>query len=267
MWARIIWCVLLLLAVGAMSLHLWYLFDQYFQYPIITKISLGYASLRFPQVTLCNTNIIHKGKFDAFDRAPDLKELVREMEPINLAPDMYDPNWDPYMTTVTTPPQGSNPTPQDGPSTPHPQGSTPPPQQPQKVSNLKTIKGNCCDIGLNFFFNTLNKKDGHISSFICLETLLLYLFYTVTVSAFILIIENDALHNIFRKSFLVPNFQRKKRFINNYGKIDPTKFEPDANNDPRHEKPPQEYEEFDGEYSTEEVLGEVFEELYMDIDK
>ena len=113
LWARIIWCILLLLAMGAMCLHLWYLFDQYLSFPIITKVSLGYSDLRFPKVTLCNTNVIHAAKFDTINGADELKALLREMDPSNIAPDMYNPNWDPFKSAVPPLDGGS---PDSGPS-------------------------------------------------------------------------------------------------------------------------------------------------------
>ncbi|XP_060578294.1 amiloride-sensitive sodium channel subunit beta-like isoform X2 [Ruditapes philippinarum] len=95
-WAKIIWSIMLLAALAAMTLHLWYLIDQYTQWPVQTKIALGFETLPFPEVTICNTNIMHRGRFDKFSGAKELKILVKELQPENLVPDQFDPNYDPY---------------------------------------------------------------------------------------------------------------------------------------------------------------------------
>ncbi|WAR23025.1 SCNuncharacterized [Mya arenaria] len=166
LWARIIWCFLLLIAVGAMTLHLWYLINQYLEYPVVTKISLGYSDLRFPQVTFCNTNTMHRGKLDAYTGADELKALIRELRPENIAPDMFDPNWDPFTTH-----------------------NQPPPDPP------------------------------------------------------------------------------RKRFVDNYGSIDPSRYDPLAANDPRKKAPPKGSNEYDGEIDPKRELDTVFKDLYMDLPK
>ncbi|XP_060578218.1 uncharacterized protein LOC132735297 [Ruditapes philippinarum] len=88
-WARLIWCFMLLVAIAAMSLHLWYLIDQYTDYPVQTKISLGFQTLDFPEVTLCNVNIINKRRLDDYKKAEKLKELLDELHPENLVPNQY----------------------------------------------------------------------------------------------------------------------------------------------------------------------------------
>ncbi|XP_045160274.1 amiloride-sensitive sodium channel subunit beta-like isoform X2 [Mercenaria mercenaria] len=105
-WAKLIWSFMLLVAIGVMSLHLWYVVDQYTDWPVQTKLSLGYETLRFPEVIICNTNVMHKGRFDRYDGAYELKKLIRDLQPENLVPDQFDANYDPYATkppTVTTP--------------------------------------------------------------------------------------------------------------------------------------------------------------------
>ena len=116
-WTKVIWSFMLLTAIAAMSLHLWYLIDQYTNWPVQTKIALGFESLTLPEVTICNTNIMHKGRFDKFDDAEELKDFVKDLQPENLVPDQFDPNYDPY--------EGEN-----GPPSPPP---SPPPTQPQEV--------------------------------------------------------------------------------------------------------------------------------------
>ena len=94
-WGRMIWCLLLFLAVGAMCLHLWYLINQYLEYPVVTKVKLSYAILRFPKVTVCNANSVHKSKLKSYKGADELKDLVKELDPIERVPDMYNETWDP----------------------------------------------------------------------------------------------------------------------------------------------------------------------------
>lgn len=111
-WAKLIWTLMLLAALAVMSLHLWYLIDQYISWPKQTKISLGFETLKFPEVTICNTNVLHKGRFDKYDGASELKELVEDLRPENLVPDQFDPNYDPHAN-----PQESNQPPADNPPT------------------------------------------------------------------------------------------------------------------------------------------------------
>lgn len=95
-WAKVIWCFCLVIAMVAMGLHLWYLIDQYLGWPVQTKIALGFDALPFPEITLCNTNVLHKRRLDKHDGADDLKALLEELRPENLAPDQFDENYDPF---------------------------------------------------------------------------------------------------------------------------------------------------------------------------
>ena len=120
-WARLIWCFMLLVAFVAMSLHLWYLVNQYMSYPVQTKISLGFETLTFPQVTICNTNVMHRGRLDEYDKAEKLKELLDNLHPENLVPDQFDPDYDPFAP--------KNPPPPGGPKDSGKPGQTGPPQK------------------------------------------------------------------------------------------------------------------------------------------
>ena len=106
--AKLIWSILLLIAVGAMSLHLWYLFDQFYSWPINTKIELGYSNQRFPQLTICNTNIMHKGRFDELEDAKELQELVKALDPRVPVSDQFEEEYNPmadsddFYTSQTT---------------------------------------------------------------------------------------------------------------------------------------------------------------------
>jgi hypothetical protein len=101
-WAKAIWSVLLLGAIVVMSLHLWFLFDQWYSWPIDTKVELGFAPLDFPQVTICNTNIMHKTRFEKYNGADELKRLVELLEPENLVSDQFDDNYTFATETTTT---------------------------------------------------------------------------------------------------------------------------------------------------------------------
>ena len=88
--ARIIWIILLLAAMAAMGLHLWYLTTQYISFPYTAKVSFGFGNLRLPEITICNTNPVHKGRLDKFDGADELKRLIDDISPENIAPEQFD---------------------------------------------------------------------------------------------------------------------------------------------------------------------------------
>ena len=99
LWAKIIWTFLLLGAVGGMIFHLKFLFDEYLTFDKSTKIELGFDNLKFPDITVCNTNIIKRAKLHALKQDGDnsenvekLIELVEDLRPENLAPGMYEDN-------------------------------------------------------------------------------------------------------------------------------------------------------------------------------
>ena len=86
-WAKLIWVLLLLGAIAGMIYHLKFLIENYVLFEKSTKIELGRDNLRFPAVTICNTNIIKRSSLDEFDGAETLKELVHDLKPENLAED------------------------------------------------------------------------------------------------------------------------------------------------------------------------------------
>ena len=88
LWAKIVWVIMTLIAIAAMVAHLYYLIAQFYDWPMITKVSLGFDSLRFPDVTICNTNIMKHSELQRMQGAENLKELVAYMNPSNLAPDI-----------------------------------------------------------------------------------------------------------------------------------------------------------------------------------
>lgn len=108
-WAKLIWCIMLVAAMVIMGLHLWYLFDQYYSWPVQTKISLGFDALPFPEVTICNTNIIHSRRLNQYSEAQKLKALLEALRPENIAPNQYDENYnfDDTETTTSQPTQST----------------------------------------------------------------------------------------------------------------------------------------------------------------
>lgn len=145
-WAKVIWCIMLVVAMVAMGLHLWYLFDQFYSWPVQTRISLGFDSLPFPEITICNTNVIHQRRLNRFDGAQNLKDLLDALKPENLAPNQYDENYnfDDVTTTTATPPQNTMTTKAQSnnpPSSQPPASGTPITGQnpPLKVSNHSFI--------------------------------------------------------------------------------------------------------------------------------
>ena len=93
-WAKVIWCIMLVIAMLAMGLHLWYLFDQYYSWPVQTKIKLGFDNLPFPEITICNTNRLHQRRLSQYKGAESLKALLDAMKPENIAPDQFQENYD-----------------------------------------------------------------------------------------------------------------------------------------------------------------------------
>ncbi|CAL1541410.1 unnamed protein product, partial [Lymnaea stagnalis] len=59
---RTVWAFLLLAAVGAMTYHLYTLFAKYFAYKKHTQVNIGFSTLNFPAVTVCNVNIMRKNE-------------------------------------------------------------------------------------------------------------------------------------------------------------------------------------------------------------
>lgn len=57
-YSRALWVFLLLVAIGWMVFHLYYLISHFLELPIQTKISLGFNNLPFPAVTICNMNAV-----------------------------------------------------------------------------------------------------------------------------------------------------------------------------------------------------------------
>jgi len=58
--AKLIWTLLLILALSILTFHLYSLVYSFTQWPKITTVALGYSNLDFPAVTICNVNRIRK---------------------------------------------------------------------------------------------------------------------------------------------------------------------------------------------------------------
>ncbi|XP_052255006.1 amiloride-sensitive sodium channel subunit beta-like [Dreissena polymorpha] len=226
-WAKLIWCFLLLCALGAMSLHLWYLIDQFFSWPTVTKVELGFSDLRFPRITVCNVNVLHKGRLNHYAGADKLKELVDKLKPENVAPNQYDPDWDPYGNTGTTP---GNKDPTQGTSN----GNQSPTQSAPTVHQGRTQRTPTGNQG-----STQSAPTGNLG-----HTQRQGTQTDVTETS-----QNEA----------VPN-QRRKRLVDTYGDIDPSKYDP--NKPP---SPPPLHNEYDGEKDSQEEIELAFRTLYMNI--
>lgn len=93
--AKIIWAILLFLAMGMMVLHLYYLGNQFFLWPKQTSIELGFNNLQLPAITVCNVNIIRNSKLEKNTRPSlgSLKGLINAVDPTG---------WDPKKTDTYT---------------------------------------------------------------------------------------------------------------------------------------------------------------------
>ncbi|KAH3699077.1 hypothetical protein DPMN_074031 [Dreissena polymorpha] len=190
-WAKLIWCFLLLCALGAMNLHLWYLLNQFFSWPTVTKVELGFSDLRFPQITVCNVNVLHKGKLAKYAGAYTLKQLVYTMKPENVAPNQFNPYYDPNKNESPSDDE-ENESPSDESS-----GDADQTQGPSSFNTGKPISN-----------------------------------------------------------------KRRKRYVDTYGDIDPSKYDP--NKPP---SPPPLHKEYDGKKDSQEEIELAFSTLYMNINR
>ncbi|XP_041366658.1 uncharacterized protein LOC121381416 [Gigantopelta aegis] len=77
--AKLAWTVLLLASMVALTFHLKYLFDIYYDWPKQTKVALGFSALEFPAVTICNVNPLRKSYL--YMTSAELRSLVSELTP------------------------------------------------------------------------------------------------------------------------------------------------------------------------------------------
>ncbi|XP_061169102.1 amiloride-sensitive sodium channel subunit alpha-like isoform X2 [Saccostrea echinata] len=83
-YSKAIWVFLLLVAFGWMIFHLIYLISQFLELPVQTKISLGFNSLQFPAVTVCNMNVVKKSELHT--TSIGLQNLVAITDPSRFDP-------------------------------------------------------------------------------------------------------------------------------------------------------------------------------------
>ncbi|XP_060082850.1 amiloride-sensitive sodium channel subunit beta-like [Ylistrum balloti] len=76
--AKVVWVLLLLGAIGGMIFHLYFLFDQYFTWPVITKLSLGFNNLEMPSITICNTNAVKRSELNTL--TTKLQQYVAQVD-------------------------------------------------------------------------------------------------------------------------------------------------------------------------------------------
>ncbi|KAL8582114.1 hypothetical protein ACOMHN_004034 [Nucella lapillus] len=76
---RLAWTLLLMTAIAVMTYHLFFLCRTYFAWPTKNKLSLGFASLQFPAVTVCNVNPIKASRLK--DLSDDLQKFVQQVNP------------------------------------------------------------------------------------------------------------------------------------------------------------------------------------------
>ncbi|CAC5392845.1 unnamed protein product [Mytilus coruscus] len=84
-YAKVIWTFLLVTCTAGMGLHLYYLINQFMQFPVQTKIELGFSNLIFPAVTICNVNPIRMSKLGMASQ--QIQSLVEQLEWSNLQSD------------------------------------------------------------------------------------------------------------------------------------------------------------------------------------
>ncbi|XP_046366456.2 degenerin deg-1-like isoform X1 [Haliotis rufescens] len=82
LWAKGFWLFIVLGGCGAMIFHLYYLCSVFFAFPKQTKIVLGFDSLRFPAVTVCNINPIRGSKLA--ESGPLMQTLMQNTNTTNL---------------------------------------------------------------------------------------------------------------------------------------------------------------------------------------
>ncbi|KAK6178830.1 hypothetical protein SNE40_011326 [Patella caerulea] len=85
---KLMWSVLLVGSMVAMTFHLKFLFDTYYAWPKHSTVSLGFNSLEFPAVTICNVNPIRQSKIHLGSAA--LKNIVSVTKPENIVKKMEE---------------------------------------------------------------------------------------------------------------------------------------------------------------------------------
>lgn len=89
-YAKLIWTTLLVLAIGAMILHLYHLIFQYVSWQKQTKIELSFSNIQLPAVTICNMNVV--SKLGLRMASKELRDLVAYTDPSRYGPPPPDVN-------------------------------------------------------------------------------------------------------------------------------------------------------------------------------
>ncbi|GFN77782.1 amiloride-sensitive sodium channel subunit alpha [Plakobranchus ocellatus] len=97
---KTVWSVLLILAVGAMSYHLYRLFSIFVEFKKQTQVQLSFSSLQFPAVTICNVN--HMRMSQRHLASYELNEFIDNIHPDVLTEKLmfWEPSFDdtaPYL--------------------------------------------------------------------------------------------------------------------------------------------------------------------------
>lgn len=81
-WYRIFWICIFLGGMAATIYNVQMLLVLYFSFQVNTQVSLGYAKLDFPTVTICNINPIRQSMLDQYG-TPEMKNFVAQLKPTN----------------------------------------------------------------------------------------------------------------------------------------------------------------------------------------
>ncbi|OWF44768.1 amiloride-sensitive sodium channel subunit alpha-like [Mizuhopecten yessoensis] len=80
--AKVIWAFLLVAGIAAMTLHLYYLINNFLSWPKKTTLTLGFSNLELPAVTICNVNPIRNSQLHNTNIR--LQRLVEKVDPDNF---------------------------------------------------------------------------------------------------------------------------------------------------------------------------------------
>ena len=83
-YAKFLWIILLLGGIAGMTLHLYFLIDQYTDFDVQVSVTLGFSNLDFPAVTVCNVNAIKKSEL--VHVSEQLQALVAQTDPARVNP-------------------------------------------------------------------------------------------------------------------------------------------------------------------------------------
>ncbi|XP_041359758.1 degenerin unc-8-like [Gigantopelta aegis] len=82
-YAKLAWVLFLLAGLGAMTFHLYHLSDTYFAWPKHTTVVLGFESLKFPAITVCNINPVKMSQL--YRGSPQFQQLLDSVRAENMA--------------------------------------------------------------------------------------------------------------------------------------------------------------------------------------